>query len=381
LFLFLVIALPAGAFASFFVWSRFYMPAAMLAEARATSARNPREAERQTAEAIAQAGGTFPEAQLFHAQLLTSLGRTDEALGQFSLIKEPGRLPAAALCDLARAAMACGDTLLAREAFAAVRPDSELYLQAQRALIQIHLQAGQEDLARSMCLKLLDREPADVTGWQVLGTVAMNRKDLAEAEKAFRQCLELAKDPTQTREVRADLIQVLIDRGDVPGARRELSTLRDSSDESSERTLLQEAWLLRLEGNPRAGVRVLEPLISQEKQSAIRARLLRGLLYVDLGENEKARADLESVVAAQPWNKEAQHKLGVAYDRLGQREKAAEHYAAAARLVELAKELLDRSLQLTEDPTNRRLRQQVAELHDQLGQPDEARRLLGMTLP
>jgi tetratricopeptide (TPR) repeat protein len=377
MFLFLLLAVATGS-AGLFVWSRFYRPIAMLAEARETANRDFYEAERQTAEAIAQAGGNFPEAQLFHARLLTSLGRTDEALGQFSLIQQPERLPADLLCDLAKAAMSRGETLLAKKALEAVGTNSELYPHAQRALIQIHLQAGREDLARSMCLRLLDREPTDGTAWQVLGTIAMNRKDLAEAEDAFRRCLKLSDDSNQSQDVRADLIQILIDRGDVSGARKELTTLRrKSSMPPSERTLLEEAWLLRLEGDLRAGVELLEPLIARENEFATRARFLRGLLYVDLEENEKASADLEKVIAVQPWNKEAHHKLGVAYSRLGQSDKAAEHFAASARLLELAKELLDRSNDLAEDPANGQLRQRVAELYDQLGQPGEARRLLG----
>jgi hypothetical protein len=78
---------------------RFYLPGQMLAEAISLSDHSLYEAEKVARDAIQQAGGKSPEAELFLTQLLAAQGRGDEALGRFSLIRRPDDLPAQKLCD------------------------------------------------------------------------------------------------------------------------------------------------------------------------------------------------------------------------------------------------------------------------------------------
>lgn len=364
--------------AAYLYWDRVQQPQVALRRARVLATRDPLEAERMVSTAIAQRGGSFPAAQLLHAQLLLALGRDDEALGQFTLIEDPQQLPADELCDLARSALSRNQTLLARKAFQAVQSDSELFPQAQRSLVQIYLQLGWDEQVEAACRDLLERNPTDSTAWQILGTLAMNDKDLSEAEAAFRECLTHSDDPQQLQKTREDLIQVLIDQGDAQRARDELDILRDSTGGLSGRAVIEEAYVFRLQGEPQAGIDVLDPLISGSAEFATRARFLRGLLYGDLGMDEQAAADLARVVAVQPWNKEAHHKLSVAYSRLGNTEQAASHRATAEKLTNLAAELLDLASRLKSDPTNLSLRRRVADLYTRLGQPDQARRLLSV---
>lgn len=357
---------------------RFYLPDRMLTEAIATSSRSLYEAEKLVTNAIDQAGGLYPEAELFRAQLLAAQGRGDEALGQFSLIAHPEELPADKLCELGRVAMSRREMLLAEKAFASVPEESESYLQVLRSLIQIHFEMGKDDQTIVECRRLVELEPHDTTAWQVLGTIAMNRKDLSEALTAFQKCLQYSKDPQQLRETREDLIQVLIDQGNTIEAGKELAALANVSGPLSPRAIIEQAYLFRLEGQAENAIPLLEPLVRREDTFQVRALFLRGLLYADIGEDKKALADLTAVTDRQPWHKEAHHKLSILWSRAGNTSLAGEHRQKAERLTDLALELLEASAQLAKDPTNMDVRKRVAFLYEQLGQSDQAQRLLSV---
>ncbi len=362
--------------AGWYYWSKFYQPMKTFTQAKETVTKNPYIAEKLAALAISEAGGNFPEAQFFRAELLGQLGHWDESLGQFSLIEHPETLPAKKLCAFAREAQHRGFDYLAERIFQAAKHDSTLRPQILRSLIQIHLHMGKEELAKTECLELLKLVPDDGTAWQVLGTVSMNQKLLADSEKAFRKCLEISEDQQQKSAVREDLIQVLIDIGNLKKARHELEILRKTSTELSDRFLIEEAWILRMEGNPTQGIKVIEPLIANDSKLVMKAYLLRGMMHNDIGQNDAARDDLEKVVATQPWNKEAHHKLAVIYTHLKDGEKAAKHRIIADQLTNQALELLKLKEALIAKPDNFALRERVAHLYKILGQHEQARHLL-----
>ena len=107
----------------------------------------------------------------------------------------------------------------------------------------------------------------------------------------------------------------------------------------------------------------------------LRAHLLRGLLWLDKDQPEKAAFSLEIVVSGQPYNKEAHHKLAQAYRQTNQIEKAQLHAGKAQKLTNQAVELLEKVEQLRADPTNSELRQRVSGLYEMLGQPEQAIRI------
>lgn len=357
---------------------RFYLPGKMLAEAISLSTHSLYEAEKVAADAIAKAGGKYPAAELFRTQLLAAQGRGDEALGQFSLISKPEDLPAEKLCDLGRVAMSRREMLLAEKAFSLVSEDSELYVQVLRSLVQIHLEMGKDDQTLRECRQLVELDPQDSTAWQVLGTISMNRKELSEAETAFQNCLKYSADALQSEQAREDLIQVLIDQGNTGEAQKELSTLSKVSGSLSPRAIIEQAYVLRLEGLPQDAIPLLDPLIERNDDIQVRALFLRGLLYADVGQDQKAADDLTLVTKRQPWHKESHHKLSVLCTRLGNKSLADNHRRKAEELTAFALELLEATTQLTKAPSNMELRTRVAFLYNQLGQPDQAQRLLSV---
>lgn len=364
-----------GLGALIYVVVRVYLPMTLLEDAIASSEKSLYQAEKLVTQAIEQAGGSYPEAEVFRAQLFAASGRGDEALGQFSLIKSPERLPAKQLIDLGLVAMKNQESLLAEKAFLNVPSDSEYYPDVLRSLIQLHLEMGRDDTAKIECGRLLELEPNDPTVWQILGTIALNRKELTEAEEAFRICLRHSKDAQQIRETREDLIQILIDKGGIADARKELSILAKESGEFSSRAIIEDAYVHRMEGNPKKGIELLNALADRDDAFQMRVLFLRGLLYADSGQDEEAAADLVAVAKQQPWHKESHHKLSVILAKLGNIKLADEHRRKADELTDLALELLKASTELAKNPSSSTLRSRVAFLYDQLGQPEEAKRI------
>ncbi|MFO1002892.1 MAG: hypothetical protein U0936_21380 [Planctomycetaceae bacterium] len=358
--------------------TRVYLPKTLLKDAIAASGKSLFEAEKLVTQAIEQAGGSFPEAEVFRAQLFAASGRGDEALGQFSLVKSPERLPAKQLIDLGMVALKNQESLLAEKAFLYVSSESEYYPSVLRSLIQIHLEMGREETARTECENLLALEPHDPIGWQILGTIALNRKELTEAEKAFLMCLQHSKDRQQIRETREDLIQIKIDQGNVAEARKQLTILAKESGEYSPRAIIEHAYVLRMEGNTQMAIELLNPLADRNDAFQVRVLFLRGLLYADNGQDDAATKDLAVVTKRQPWHKEAHHKLSVILAKLGDTKLADEHRQMAEELTNLALELLDATTELAKNPSNSTLRGRVATLYDQLGQPEQARRILNL---
>lgn len=370
-------AIFATAAAGFF-WYRYIQPSQMLSQARAIADADPRRAEQMVAEAIVYRGSDFPEAELLRAHLLSRIGQWDEAAGQFSLIKHPELLPAGDLAAFAMHAEARRRFFFAVDLFKAAKGDPEVRVAVLRSLIRLRLQLGQEDAAVKECQELLEDVPDDATAWQIIATVTMNQKKLAEAEQALTRCLQFSKVAEQIRNVREDLVQVLIDSGRVADARTVMELLKSESNPLTDRASIAEAWILRMEGRPQDGIDVMSTLLNRAVDPpSTKARFLRGLLYSDVGNTADGIKDLSAVAAAEPFNKEAHHKLAELYSRENQTAKAAPHREISKQLTETAIELLKLKNRLSTEPANRELRNEVADLYIKLGQPEQAKRLLG----
>ncbi|MCA8986551.1 MAG: hypothetical protein KDA78_02860 [Planctomycetaceae bacterium] len=364
-----------------YYWYRILSPAQQYQRAVRIAAFRPKEAEALLESAILQSPEERPDWQYLRVKLLIQLDRWDEALGQWSLITDPARLPADDLCQVAFAAQQFGQLTFAQDLFQAASHNQQLLPKILRSLIQIHLQMGQEDLALQECKQLLEIAPQDSTAWQVLGTVYLTRKEISEAEQALRQCLLFSRNPQQVVNVREDLIQVLIDSGQLEKAKEEWHQLQAISPLLSERAVLEYAWILRTEGKSEEGLKLLADQLGRQGPISEKAILMRGMLLTDSSKFDQAVEDLKNVVGKQPWNKEAHQQLSVVYTRLKQPELAEQHRTIAEELNNDSLTLLKLNAEIRQKPGDMQLRQQIAELYRKLGKPDQAARILSIQNP
>lgn len=364
----LVLLLGMGLFG---LWHWHQRPQRLYEAALTVSEYDLIAADRLLEEAITAAGGQFPKAQFLRCQLHARQGMWDEALGGFGDIQHPSSLPPRDLAELAEFAKSSGAFLLAEFALKAARTPGPDLPNVLRQSIRLHLETDHTETALQECRELLELVPNDAIAWQVMGTVFLDRKRPPEAEAAFREALKRTPAVDQQRPMREQLIRALLDQGRAEDARQELDLLRSSGTLSPE-TKLMDAYVDRLLGHWETAHQTVDWLLAHAPATQLQARMLRGMLWLDQGQPTPAIPDLEYVIARQPFNKEAQHKLAQAYRKLNQPEKALPHAEAAQRLTEYTQELLELEGRLITDPRNKTAHTRLAELYDLLGQPDKA---------
>jgi tetratricopeptide (TPR) repeat protein len=164
---------------------------------------------------------------------------------------------------------------------------------------------------------------------------------------------------------------VSIARGDAARGTAELARLR-ALEGNSFRARVCAVSLYRLQGRLDEALKAAANLFAESGQQTT-AHLIRGYIWLDLGENEKAVGDLQLVVAQQPLNTQAHFKLSEALRALGQPAEALAHSKIANAL--WAKRMLINSLlkQRAADPGNDALvADQLARLFEEVGDENSA---------
>ncbi|WP_339744538.1 tetratricopeptide repeat protein [uncultured Rubinisphaera sp.] len=369
LLILLLIGLAGG-----YYWLRTQRPQQLIEQASLLAASDPEQAEQLLAYAIQLSGNSHSEAQLFRIALLIRLGNADEALGQFTLIEQPETLPQESILQLVQAANQRGMFYLSENLLLAAVSQETERLRVLRSLLEVQLIQGKAEAAIQTSKQILEEDPEDATAWRILGTYYLPQKKHVEAEEAFRNALKYSRIPQQRQSIFKQLIAVLIDQGLAGQARTELEQYREQFPSANDITL-QEASIYRLEGQAAKGLELMNDYIARRETAEEAAHHVRGLLLIDLNQNEQAAQDLELVVNAQPWNYEAHYKLALAYRRLDQEEISSHHQQLADKYRLLRIELLEMTNKLREHPDDIPVRNRVAELYETFGNREQAKEL------
>jgi tetratricopeptide (TPR) repeat protein len=202
----------------------------------------------------------------------------------------------------------------------------------------------------------------------VVAAVREQRNDLEGAVAAYRKVL--AQHPPDVDALRELVIDHLVEIGDVASARAELDA-KPVSATSSPKARLQEATVLRLEGNLDESLKTVERLLDEEAQLAP-ARLLRGILFLEQGEPDLAIADLDWVTDREPYNDEAHYRLGLAYTRTQQSERANVHLSESRRIFELRQQAVALHQRAIAEPNNAGVQAELARVYEAIGRDDLA---------
>ncbi|MCA9222861.1 MAG: tetratricopeptide repeat protein [Planctomycetales bacterium] len=173
--------------------------------------------------------------------------------------------------------------------------------------------------------------------------LAKTRHALAQlpaATESMRTAMHLSPNADARREIGVELLGMLIEAEDTSAARTQFEYLRTIGADGRV-PKLQLAYLLRLEGRFEDARRLLGEVLDASPDS-VAAKMLLGVVHLDLGEYELAAKQLAEVVADQPENKEAHFKLALALGRLGRTSEAARHFAINQRLVQASQAVLER---------------------------------------
>ncbi|MDB5341191.1 MAG: hypothetical protein JWN70_6810 [Planctomycetaceae bacterium] len=341
-------------------------PQRLTAQGRAALPGNPVQAERLLGQAIDRAGGDLPEALVLRAQAFQLSQRPFEALGTFSLIKDPSRCSVTDLVALADVAQAHGNAGLQRNALEAAHRPGPGQIEVLHRLIPLESALFRSETVLKLCRELIQLDNQDPLPWYAMALIFNERKLVAEAIQHCRESLQRDPTPAHEAEVRGLLAGLLIDRGDLAGARQEVdASLKLNS--TAVGVQLTNVYLLRMEGHAEAALKLVNQILQTNGSANPRALMLRGILRLDTGEFEPAQADLEQVVELQPFNKEAHFKLGQACQKLNQPQQAEAHFTRSRELTESSLKILSVEEKLQTDPDNPALIKQLSDLYEAVG--------------
>jgi len=198
----------------------------------------------------------------------------------------PDELRAAGHGLRARAHVAQGDHLRAREALNHAEETGVRALQVALGEIALARALGRTDEARRRADEAVENYPESVAAWRAKARLAFMRGDVATGREAASRAIELAANPAEDYLLRARL---RVAEGDLEGAREDLSAL----------------------GNDRAG----HP----------RVRFIRALIAWAEEEYKKACEELQEAVSGAPEYVEARYYLGACQFRAGALNQAEAH--------------------------------------------------------
>ena len=193
------------------------------------------------------------------------------------------------------------------------------------------------------------------------------------AMKLENECLEAARealrhDPPEEyrREFQFLVVEMQINHGELADAVGELQKLQELEGESF-RARACAASIFRLERRFDEALKTSQTLFGDPRTDAT-AHMIRGIVFLDRGDFEKAVADLKQAVAAQPFNTQAHFKLSESYRALGKSAEALTHSRLANELS--AKRLQINSLlkqRATQRESDREISRQLVRLFEDIG--------------
>lgn len=322
--------------------------------------------------ALSKAGGRYPDAEISLARLLTRQGDWTAASTLFGALDKSG-CRADLLLTFARDALAAGHRAEAIDAleFVAQRGGSA-GVEALQILVSNYQDSGLQDQLVNALARLTEVEPDNPQRWA-------QRIDALKGMLRESDCLAAIREaqqhdlPVEFRaELQHRLVQQLLIEGDTVEVRKALDAMRKSEGESI-RVRAHDVVLLRLEGRLEEALKLIETLALQVSDKAF-IHFNRGVLNYDLGHYPEAVADFQRVVEARPFDAQAQFKLSEAYRNSGQDKLARQHRQLAAGIAEKRKRINALLKQRQDEPRNPQLYQELARLHDELGERESARK-------
>jgi tetratricopeptide (TPR) repeat protein len=345
-------------------------PQHKLERARVISASDPARALRLLESSLAGDSKYPPGAQLLKCQILAVLGRESEALAVFDEIHNPSNCDASELLAVADAAEKTGATRLAEKSLFAARRPGPQHETALRMLISLEYEMENYSLVLDCCQELAQLVPGDSFPWLVSAGIYHENEHVPEALDAYRQALQRNPPAREVSRLRYQIADLSLFTGDLSAARKEVDLLL-ANREASPAVPLLHARLLRNEGKPQEALIAINRILTPNHDLASALRL-RGEIYLDEGQFERAAEDLLQVVHAHPFDYQAHYKLAQAYLRTGQTEKAQTHLETSRRLTDVESEIQALEYKIQREPSKRQIRLRLAELYEQRGDPEMA---------
>lgn len=135
--------------------------------------------------------------------------------------------------------------------------------------------------------------------------------------------------------------------------------------------------LSRMDGKMNEALKTIEEVIPHIPESPV-VYLTRGSTYLNLGRYPEAVDDLKRVVDAEPFNERAHFKLSEAYRSMKNLPQSQEHMQLGVAIRAKRQRIIDLSKEWQAGTANESATEELAKLHQELGQVGEAQRWQGI---
>ena len=360
----------AGLLGAAWLWTH-PSPKSLFSRGFSVVSRDPATAERFFRQAIAAADGRYPDAQLGLCVALARQKNWDDAQKLFSAI-DPSSCRADVLLAFGREALDADRIAEAEQALKEVAGRDTRERDAALALLLAgYRRWGLQNELIAVGQKLTQTQPDRFEVWAVLVEALRGMKLEKECLETASQALENDPPEDYRREFQYTIVEMSITAGDAERGAKELAKLRALEGDSF-RVRASAASLYRLQGRLDESLQLAKSLFTQTGKQTT-AHLIRGFVWLDLGQYEKAISDLQQVVAEQPFNVQAHFKLSEALRALGRQAEALSHSKIATDLstkrVRINTLLKQRAGSPKKDPL---LAEQLAALFDETGDRESA---------
>jgi tetratricopeptide (TPR) repeat protein len=366
-----VAVIVSAAAVGWWAWTAAYpVPTKLLEQATTLAARDPAQAERLLQRAIVAAGGNFPEAEMALCRLCAERGDWKSALPLFARL-DLGACSSVFLNRFGELALKERQTTEGIAALSEVRrrktPES---IAALDALFAYYRRQNQERQMLDCGHELAELGEGQPELWWKLLEMLDKRQLETEYLDTLRTAVERNLPARDKTEMRHRLVARLVDHSDAALARHELAPLLENEG-LSPRVKTHQAAICRLEGRPDEALKLLNAAlqVTGERPEVVR---LRGLIHLDLGMYEDAAADFRKGIAEDPYDLVGHFKLAEAYRKLGQLDLAGRHQQIADQIRDKRQRINKLREAVKRNPNDRRLYEQLAELHRDLNDSHEA---------
>jgi len=342
----------------------------LLERVRMRQQHAPGEALQLLEQAIADAGGSYPDAQVKKCEILGISQGWIEAERYYDTIESPEASDQNVLIDLAAAAYQSRAAWLAEKALTAANhpgPEKERVL---RMLLSVKYDLGEMGQALILCEELAKLAPKDPEPWLISAGIHHGSEDFSPALVAYQEALERSPPESQILRIRLHIADLSLHLGDLKTAEQHIQILRNL-DPTAPPVGVVFAKLLRRKGRSAEAKAIAAEIVTREPQFPA-ALLLRGQLRYEDGDYRAAAADFLAVLGINPFEYKAHYQLAQVYQRLEMTEESKHHFEESRRLTDAMSQVLFLGQQLDQNPTDRELRLRLAEQHLILGDTQSA---------
>ena len=303
------------------------------------------------------------QVRLLRGGLLLRIGDAREAIAELSRARADGKLQEQALLLLCEARYQLKQWLEAAQLAQELMRVHSDHPEAHRWLGAIYFDLGAFAQSEMHLKELARLMPSDYSPHRLLGVIHKDFERYQEAIHDFQQALQRNPTPAVALQIRLDLSKAQAKNNDYEAALKTLDVSWPAG--SVEHRPLEIECLWSINCKDEAKQKLQKALADRPDDPDVLWQVVR--IALDEGRTQDALRPLQEIVKADPFNHQMLYDLALVYRRLGQEAEADLLLERSNMARALLQQLVELNQRVIDDPSNAKLRDELASVCDQLG--------------